>query len=101
MDAAVVELDPLPDPVRAAADDDDLGLVGEADFVFEQDREQFRVFRFVRRVAAYVANRHLVGRVEIRSGSLELGGTGVDKLVYRSDPDALTEPADLHRRRAP
>ena len=33
--AAVVELDPLPDAVRAAADDDDLGLVGEADFVFD------------------------------------------------------------------
>ena len=33
--AAVVELDPLADAVRPAADDDDFGSVGEADFVFD------------------------------------------------------------------
>ena len=32
--AAVVELDALADAVGAAADDDDFGAVGEADFVF-------------------------------------------------------------------
>ena len=32
--AAVIELDSLPDAIGAAADDDDFGFVGEADFVF-------------------------------------------------------------------
>ncbi len=31
--AAVVELNPLPNPIRPAADDDDFGFVGEADLI--------------------------------------------------------------------
>jgi hypothetical protein len=37
MHTGVIELDPLPDPVRPAADDDHLGAVGEADFIFNED----------------------------------------------------------------
>src|SRR5439155_20119614 len=61
VDAAVVELDALPDPVRAAAEDDDLPL---------------------RRRTGLVLAR-LVRRVEIGRVGLELGAAGVDGLVDR------------------
>ena len=61
--AAVVELDPLPDPVRAAAEDHDL------------------LPR--RRIGLALL---LVRAVQIRRERLELGGAGVDALVRRDQP---------------
>ena len=59
MDATVVELDPLPDPVRPAAKDHDLFLGALADFV-----------------DLVVVGRIVVGRV-----GFELGRAGVDEAV--------------------
>ena len=61
--AAVVELDPLADPVRAAAEDDDPRLVADARLVLV-----------------------LVGRIVIGRDRLELGGAGVDQLEDGVDP---------------
>ena len=41
VDAAVIEFDPLADAIGAAADDDDFGAVGEADFVFREGIQCF------------------------------------------------------------
>ena len=71
VDATVVELNALADPIRAAAEDDDFLFVGLAGFIF-------------------IA----VGRVEIRRGSLELGGAGIDEAVSRDDAGCLAFGAD-------
>ena len=71
--AAVVELEPLPDAVRAAAENDDLRLVGR-----------------VRLVAP------LVRAVHVRRERLELGRAGVDALERR---DELLFDAPLANRR--
>ena len=67
--AAVVELDPLADPVRPGAEDDDARLVAAADL-----RVRETALRTARR-------RPLVGRVVVRRQRLELGRAGVDRLV--------------------
>ena len=74
MDAAVVELDPLADPVRAGAEDDDAG------------------FRPVR--AGLV--RFAPGRVEVVRIGLDLGGAGVDSPVDGPDPaPSALRPRDV------
>ena len=73
VDAAVVELDALADAVRAAAEDDDLLLVGRARLVVSD---------------SYVEYRYGV------CGD-ELGGAGVDALVDRHDAELLAMRADL------
>ena len=78
VDAAVVELDALPDPVGPAAEDRDLGPVGAERFVLV-----------------------LVGRVEVGRLRLELGGAGVDRLVDGDDAELLPAPADGAPRRTP
>ena len=72
VDAAVVELDPLADPVGPAAQNDDL--------------------RFRRRAHLILI---LVGRVVIRGVGLELGRAGVHKLVDRQDSRGIAAAADL------
>ena len=72
MDAAVVELDALADPVRAAAEDDDLFLVALAGLVL-------------------VA----VGRVKVGRVGLELRGAGVDQAVGRDQPGGFAFGADF------
>ena len=78
--AAVVELDPLADAVRPAAEDHDpllAGLLG-------------RGFVFV-----------LVGRVVVGRVGLELGGAGIDRLERGHDAPPLALGADVHLGRAP
>ena len=58
MHTAVVELDPLPDPVRSAAENDDFLFVGRPGFTFP-----------------------LVGRVEIWRMGFKFGRTSIDPLV--------------------
>ena len=77
VDAAVVELDPLADAVRPAAEDDDLLL-----------RRRPRLD-----VAPRVSRADLVGRVEVRRVRLELGGAGVDALEDRADAVLAGAPA--------
>ena len=79
MAAAVVELDSLADPVRAAAEDNDPFLFGL--------RRRF-VFVFVRGV--------IVGRIR-----LEFGGARVDRLERGDDPPALPLGPDVHFRHVP
>ena len=70
MDAAVVELDSLPDPVRAAAEDYDLAPIVGRRFVLA-----------------------LVSRIEIRREGLEFGAAGIDRFMDRRD----AEFAPAHR----
>ena len=67
LDGAVVELDPLPDPDRAAADDEGAGA------------------RRGRRLGRRAGRR--VGRVEVRRLGRELRGAGVDHRVARREPE--------------
>ena len=71
VDAAVVELDALPDPVRARAEDDDARLLA------------------VRTGLVLLAP----GRVEVVRGRLDLGRAGVDAPVRRAGPPATSAPA--------
>ncbi len=66
MHAAVVELDSLPDAVRAASQDHDLAAV-----------RRIRLALF------------LVGRVQVRRRCGELRGAGVDALVHRNDAELV------------
>ena len=75
MDAAVVELDALPDAVRAATEDHHLLLGGRTDL-------------------GLVA----VGRVEIRRERFELRGAGVDEAEDRLDAGGVTLRVDGGRR---
>ena len=72
VDAAVVELDPLADPVRPPADDDHLRL---------------------RRGAGLVLR--FVGRVVVGGMGLELRRAGVDELVDGDDPGGIAAIPDL------
>ena len=72
MAAAVIELDALADPVRSAAEDDDLLRVGRRAFVGQRARE-----------------RRLIGRIHIGGGRGELGRAGVDALEHRANPERL------------
>src|SRR5207247_4410072 len=58
--AAIVEFNPLPDPVRPAAENDDFLLFGRARLVFL-----------------------LLGRVEIGSEAFEFGGASIDAFINR------------------
>jgi hypothetical protein len=69
MAAAIIELDPLPDPVRPAAQDHDLLAPAGA------------------RLAFHIAHRGgLVGRIHVGRLRLELGGAGIDALEHRLTP---------------
>eukprot|EP01136_Pigoraptor_vietnamica_P010232 Opistho-1_new@47646 len=63
MDAAIVELDPLPDPVRPAAQDYDLLAIGRRGFILRLAEQ-----------------RRFIGRIHVGRLRLELGGAGVDAL---------------------
>ena len=76
--AAVVELDPLADPVGPAAQDHDPRLVADPRLVLV-----------------------LVGRIIIGRDRLELGGAGVDQLEDGRDPPPLAVAADLGLGRMP
>ena len=78
VDAAIIELDPLPDPVRPAAEDDDLLAVGRLALVL-----------------GLAEARRLVGRVHVGRLRLELGGAGVDPLEHRADAEPVAERAHL------
>ncbi len=80
MAAAVVELDPLPDTVRPAAENHDAAFL----------RLLGRCFVFV-----------LVGRVEVRRVGLELGRAGIDRFERRHDPAPLALSAHVHLGGAP
>ena len=71
MDAAIIELDALADPVGAAAEDDTLRAVARLGFAF-------------RRVDPVA----LIGRVHIRGQRREFGGAGVDALIDRMQLEA-------------
>ena len=71
MDAAIVEFDALPDPVRPPAENDHLLPLARIGFAF----------RIVEPVA-------LVARVEVRGQRGEFGGAGVDPLVNRAQLEA-------------
>ena len=73
MDAAVVELDALADPVRPTAQDDGLGLIGHLGLVLGR-----------------------VGAVHVGRVRLELGRAGVDPVVDRHDAERLSFGADVH-----
>ena len=78
VDAAIVELDPLPDPVRPAAQDHDLLRVGRLALVL-----------------GLAEARRLVGRIHIGRLRLELGGAGVDPLEHRADAELVAQAAHL------
>ena len=78
MDAAIVELDPLADPVGAAAEDDDLVALARIGLAFGR-----------REPVALVAGVH------VRGQRGELGGAGVDALVDRVQPEPLPQRGDL------
>src|SRR5204862_4025872 len=67
MDAAIVELDALPDPIRTAPENHDLAAIG----------------------AVGLVAAGLVGRVEVRRVRDELRAARVDGLVDRADTHAL------------
>ena len=80
LDGAVVELDPLPDPDRAAADDE-RGGAGDG-----------------RRLGRRAGGR--VGRVEVRRLGRELRGAGVDHRVARREAERRPGLADGRLRHA-
>ena len=78
MDAAVIELDPLADPVGAPADDDHLPFCRRTGFVLR-----------------------LIGGVVVRGVGLEFRRAGVDELVDGDDPGIVTAATDLLLREVP
>ncbi len=78
MAAAIVELDALADPVRAAAENDDLLLVRRRALVGELARE-----------------RRLIGRIHVGGGRGELGGAGIDALEHRANPERVAPGRDF------
>ena len=78
VDAAIIEFDALPDPVRAAAEDYDLLPVGGLALVLR-----------------FAEARRLVGRVHIGRLRLEFGGAGVDPLEHRADAEPMAQAPDL------
>src|SRR6185369_7655756 len=73
MAAAIIELDPLPDPVGPATQDHHLPALGD-----------------VRLVVWLTKQWRLIGRIKVRSRCLELSSTTVDALEDR--PDAKLQP---------
>ena len=78
MTAAIVEFDALADPVRPAAEDDDLFLVGRRALVRQMSGE-----------------RRFIGRIHVGGGRGELGGTGVDALENRANPERVASRRHL------
>ena len=79
--AAIVELDALADPVRTAAQDDD--LLTRCGFGFAN---RARLLRAAARSGVGSGNKGtLVGRVHVSSWAGELGSTSIDALVDRFD----------------
>ena len=78
MDAAIIELDALADPVWSAAEDDDLAPGA-----------------WLRLAFGRVDPVALVGRVKIRGQRGEFGGAGVDALVDRRETKAAARFRDL------
>ncbi len=78
MAAAIVEFDALADPVGAAAQDDDLALVGRRALIRERACE-----------------RRFVGRIHIGGRRGELRGAGVDALEYRTHPECVPPRLDV------
>ena len=78
MAAAIVELDPLPDPVRTAAEDDDLFALRRVGFASDLADEW-----------------SLVGRIHVSRGRGELGGAGVDALEHRLNAEASASGGDV------
>ena len=76
--AAIIELDPLADPVGPAAEDDDLAPVGGLALVL-----------------GLAEARRLVGRVHVGRLRLELGGAGVDPLEDRADSELVAKRPHL------
>ncbi len=76
MDAAIVEFDPLADPVGTAAQDDDLGAVGGVGFA------QGRTVTALER------------RVHVGCLGCELGRAGVDTLVNRDHAERVARGGD-------
>ena len=72
MAAAIVELDPLPDAVGPAAEDDDLLPVGGLRLVLG-----------------------IIGRIHVGGGRGEFGGTGVDALEHRTHGELVAMLAHL------
>ena len=75
--AAIIELDSLPDSVRAAAEDHDLPAVANLGLVL-----------------GFAEQRRLVGRIEIGRRGIELGSAAVDPLEHR--PHAEPKPVRAH-----
>ena len=78
MDAAIIELNPLPDAVGAAAKDNDFLAV------------RWRTFAF--RLAKC---RGLIGRIHIRRFRLKLRRAGIDAFEYRTHAEFVTQFADF------
>ena len=78
MAAAIVELDPLPDPVRTAAQDHDLLPVARRGFAFGRAEQ-----------------RGLIGRIHVGRDRLEFGRAAVDPLEHRVDAKLLAQLAHL------
>ena len=74
MTAAIIELDPLTDPVRPAAENDDLLSVRRRRLTFRRRAE-----------------RGFVGRIHIGRGRGEFGRAGVDALVNRPHAERLAQ----------
>ena len=85
MDAAIVELDALADPVRPAAQDDDLAPVG----------------RPASHSALLADDAGLVAGVDVGRARLELGGAGVDALEHRPDAQRRAGAGAPRPRRRP
>ena len=75
---AIVEFDPLPDPVRPAAQDHDLLAVAR-----------------VRLILGLAKARRFISRIEIGGLRLEFGGAGVDRLVDGAHAQLVTQSAHL------
>ncbi len=75
---AIVELDALADPVRSAAENDDLVLVRWRALVRQLTRE-----------------RRLIGRIHVGGGGGELGRAGVDALEHRANAERVALGGEL------
>src|SRR3546814_13637943 len=78
MAAAIIELDPLPDPVGTTAKNDDFFPVGG-----------------LRLVLRFAKGRGLIGRIHIRGARFKFSGASVDPLEDRTDAQPVAHGADF------
>src|SRR3546814_21156050 len=78
MAAAIIELDPLPDPVGTTAKNDDFFPVGG-----------------LRLVLRFAKGRGLIGRIHIRGARFKLSGASVEPLEDRTDAKPVAHGADF------